>query len=44
MGDFPFCSSRCKAVDLSYWLDGAYSVPEDSWSDALVFDADDDGA
>ena len=43
MGDFPFCSPRCKAVDLSYWLDGGYAIPEDSWSDAMQFEGDDDG-
>jgi uncharacterized protein len=24
---FPFCSSRCKLVDLGQWLEGAYRVP-----------------
>jgi endogenous inhibitor of DNA gyrase (YacG/DUF329 family) len=24
---FPFCSDRCKLVDLGRWLDGAYRVP-----------------
>jgi endogenous inhibitor of DNA gyrase (YacG/DUF329 family) len=23
----PFCSERCKLVDLGNWLDGAYAVP-----------------
>lgn len=23
----PFCSARCKAVDLGRWLAGAYSLP-----------------
>ncbi|MDO9015779.1 MAG: DNA gyrase inhibitor YacG [Deltaproteobacteria bacterium] len=23
----PFCSSRCRDVDLGRWLDGAYSIP-----------------
>ncbi len=23
----PFCSQRCKLLDLARWLDGAYSVP-----------------
>ena len=30
MGDFPFCSPRCKAVDLSHWLDGGYQPVLDS--------------
>jgi endogenous inhibitor of DNA gyrase (YacG/DUF329 family) len=24
---FPFCSERCRLVDLGRWLDGAYVVP-----------------
>jgi endogenous inhibitor of DNA gyrase (YacG/DUF329 family) len=24
---FPFCSSRCKAIDLGKWFIGAYRVP-----------------
>lgn len=24
---FPFCSDRCKLVDLGRWIDGAYSLP-----------------
>ena len=23
----PFCSARCRDVDLGRWLDGAYSIP-----------------
>ena len=23
----PFCSERCKLVDLGNWLDGAYRIP-----------------
>jgi len=26
-GVFPFCSERCKLVDLGQWLDGRYVVP-----------------
>ncbi|MDG1142608.1 MAG: DNA gyrase inhibitor YacG [Hellea sp.] len=25
----PFCSNRCANVDLSKWLNGAYSIPTD---------------
>lgn len=25
--DFPFCSERCRLVDLHKWLTGAYVVP-----------------
>ena len=24
---YPFCSSRCKAVDLNRWLSGSYVIP-----------------
>ena len=24
---YPFCSQRCKDVDLSRWLTGAYAIP-----------------
>jgi uncharacterized protein len=24
---FPFCSDRCKLVDLGRWLDGKYQIP-----------------
>lgn len=34
--DWPFCSPRCKLVDLGRWLDGKYSVP------VQAKDADDD--
>jgi endogenous inhibitor of DNA gyrase (YacG/DUF329 family) len=27
--DFPFCSERCRLVDLHKWLTGAYAVPGD---------------
>ena len=26
---FPFCSERCKMVDLGKWLDGEYRIGED---------------
>lgn len=25
--NYPFCSARCKAVDLNRWLTGAYVIP-----------------
>ncbi|MDW6025752.1 DNA gyrase inhibitor YacG [Mesorhizobium sp. BAC0120] len=25
--NYPFCSARCKAVDLNRWLSGAYVIP-----------------
>lgn len=27
MGHYPFCSERCKLVDLGRWLDGKYQIP-----------------
>ena len=24
---FPFCTERCRLVDLGRWIDGAYAVP-----------------
>jgi endogenous inhibitor of DNA gyrase (YacG/DUF329 family) len=34
---FPFCSSRCKVLDLSKWLNNEYTVPavEDDESDIV---------
>jgi uncharacterized protein len=26
-GYFPFCSERCKLIDLGRWLDGKYQIP-----------------
>ena len=36
VGTFPFCSDRCKLIDLGRWLDGKYQIP--------VVVADDDDA
>jgi len=24
---YPFCSTRCKAIDLNRWLSGSYAIP-----------------
>lgn len=32
---YPFCSDRCKLIDLGRWLDGKYQIP--------VADRNDDG-
>lgn len=24
---FPFCSDRCRLIDLGRWIDGAYAIP-----------------
>jgi endogenous inhibitor of DNA gyrase (YacG/DUF329 family) len=29
---FPFCSNRCRLIDLGNWLDGKYSIPDDDGS------------
>ena len=29
----PFCSARCKDVDLSRWLSGAYAIPGGNYVD-----------
>ena len=36
---FPFCSDRCKLIDLGRWLDGKYQVPvveadDEDWATA----------
>jgi endogenous inhibitor of DNA gyrase (YacG/DUF329 family) len=41
---FPFCSDRCKLIDLGRWLDGKYQVPvveEDGDETSLRVSADD---
>ena len=35
----PFCSERCKLLDLRNWVDGRYRIPGE---DALAADGDDD--
>ena len=39
---YPFCSARCKAIDLNRWLSGAYVIPasEETPSDPDTFDPD----
>jgi endogenous inhibitor of DNA gyrase (YacG/DUF329 family) len=33
---FPFCSDRCRLLDLGRWLDGAYRVPGDRAGDGAA--------
>lgn len=33
---YPFCSKRCKEVDLLRWCDGRYTVVNDMDPDALL--------
>jgi len=45
----PFCSERCRLIDLGAWLDGRYRValgepsPDDEVPDDEGVDADDEG-
>ncbi len=32
---FPFCSDRCRLVDLGRWIDGAYAIPGPSQSEPI---------
>ena len=25
--DFPFCTDRCRMIDLGRWIDGKYAIP-----------------
>lgn len=36
---FPFCSDRCKLIDLGRWLSGKYSIPVDPDEGATEGDA-----
>jgi endogenous inhibitor of DNA gyrase (YacG/DUF329 family) len=36
----PFCSPRCKLLDLGRWLDGAYAIHEPLGDQALLDDQD----
>jgi endogenous inhibitor of DNA gyrase (YacG/DUF329 family) len=32
---FPFCTERCRLVDLGRWIDGAYTILGPAQSDSL---------
>ncbi|OIO71989.1 MAG: DNA gyrase inhibitor YacG [Zetaproteobacteria bacterium CG_4_9_14_3_um_filter_49_83] len=38
---FPFCSDRCRIIDLGRWADGSYAVAGESVSIDLADDAAD---
>jgi len=44
---FPFCSDRCRLIDLGRWIDGTYALPADappsSPPDPAAGDDDEDG-
>jgi hypothetical protein len=33
---FPFCSDRCRLIDLGRWLSGKYAIPVQRDSDAAL--------
>jgi endogenous inhibitor of DNA gyrase (YacG/DUF329 family) len=37
---FPFCSERCRLLDLGRWFDGVYAIPEKEPHPAPPVDAD----
>jgi endogenous inhibitor of DNA gyrase (YacG/DUF329 family) len=37
----PFCSERCRLIDLGRWLDEAYSLPEQKQSEDDEDEGDD---
>lgn len=43
---FPFCSARCKLIDLGNWLDGRYRVAGPSIDEGSLHEggAEDDGS
>jgi len=38
----PFCSERCRLIDLSRWLDGSYRVPGEPVETTTIDDTADD--
>lgn len=41
---FPFCSERCKLIDLGAWLDAEYRIPtapDDDFDETLIEDLGD---
>ena len=43
---FPFCTERCKMIDLGRWIDGAYAIPDKSQAEptgTADLDDEDDG-
>lgn len=39
---FPFCSDRCKLIDLGRWIDGDYAIPGKEATPAPADEAEDD--
>jgi hypothetical protein len=40
--DFPFCSPRCRLIDLGRWLGGKYHFVEDPEEDGAVSQGQDE--
>jgi endogenous inhibitor of DNA gyrase (YacG/DUF329 family) len=38
---FPFCSARCKLIDLGKWLDAGYGIPVSDESDVDPMEVED---
>ena len=39
---FPFCSERCRLLDLGRWIDGAYAIPGPQVPDSPASEAEED--
>ena len=39
---FPFCTDRCRMLDLGRWIDGAYALPDPTQSGTKSADAVED--
>ncbi|MBW3097426.1 DNA gyrase inhibitor YacG [Pseudohoeflea coraliihabitans] len=40
---YPFCSERCRALDLNRWLSGSYAIPVTEAEENSEVDPDDRG-
>ena len=40
---FPFCSDRCKLIDLGRWIDGSYAIPASPAPDPVETPAQEEG-
>lgn len=40
--DYPFCSARCRKIDLGRWLGGKYAIPADDQSQSETPDKPDE--
>jgi uncharacterized protein len=38
----PFCSERCRMVDLGHWLDGRYTIPGEKVEESVSGEAEDE--